>query len=324
MKFKYAIRLVGIALFVYICTKIELKDCWVNLKQTNLIYFCCSIALGFLVIGVRTHRWMQIASFFDIRFSFWQGYKLSLVGNSLASLTPARLGEIVKPYYLYKDGHSFIFGLKSIILDRLCDLSAVCVLGFLSLIYYRLTNFSYIQAVLLSTAVFVVSIVLLRLWKRYHDTFWSRFFQYAPNKWRTLFLENNEQQKLSCLLKNNGYLLLSTSVLAFLGTCLKFYYLLLALNIQISFMVTILMMSLIMLSRLLPISILNLGSREAILIFMFGLEGLMQEDALAFSLLVLADMLSFIIVGQIVAWTNYPRFRRETWLYDNLSSEKCS
>jgi uncharacterized protein (TIRG00374 family) len=324
MKLKYAMRLVGVVLFIFICIKVGLKDCWENLKQIKLIYFCCSIGLGFVVIAVRTSRWMQILRFFKISFPFRQSYKLSLIGNSLASLTPGRLGEIVKPYCLYKSGYSFLFSLKSIILDRLCDLSTVCVLGFLSLIYYRFINFSYIQASLLSATALAVAILLLKLWKRYQDTFWSLILQHAPNRWRAAFSENDEHEKLSCLLRNDWHILLITSLTAFFGTCLKFYCLLLALDIRISFLVTALMMALVMLSRLLPISILNLGSREAILIFMFALEGLTQENALSFSLLILADMLFFVIVGQIVTWTNYPSLRKESWLFDNPPSKQYS
>lgn len=326
MKIKYAIRFIGIFLFILICIKVNVKDSWKTLIQTNLIYLFYSVVLGFIVIGMRVFRWKMLLVFYKIVVPFFQCYILTLIGNAYGSLTPGRIGELIRPYYLHKKGYSFILSLKSAIIDRLFDLSSIFIFGLLSLIYFFLDAFISIKINILPLLLLLITpLLFIVFWRRYEVPIKRKAKYWIPEKFKVLLLKGEkEQRKLSEMsLRQKGNLSL-ISIIAFLATCLKFFCLAIALNINLSFFFLVLIMSMLMLSRLIPISFLNLGSREAVLIFMFGLKGLAQEEALAFSLLILVDMVFFIAVGQIIAWIYFPKLREAIKAYDNTSGSTYS
>jgi len=311
MKIKIAIRFLGVGLFVVLCIKSDLKTCFSILIGANFLFFFFSIIIGFFIIGVRVLRWQQILFAYNISIKFVFGYILSLVSNSYASITPGRLGEIVKPLFLKKRGYSFSLAFKSILIDRICDFITLLVFGFISIIYFMSKQQRTID-ITKYIVLLLIAILLMVVIIRYFASIRNRIVKILPSKWFQLYNDGEGTPcSLSQLLSRNKLILSLTSLSAFILTCIKYLVLAAAIKVYCPFIYFIFIMSLLMLSRVIPISFLNLGTREAILISLLGSRGICQEDALAFSFLILADMLIFIILGQLIGLKYFPSIGNE-------------
>jgi uncharacterized protein (TIRG00374 family) len=231
----------------------------------------------------------------------------------MSSLTPGRVGEIIRPYYLWKAGFSFKLGFKSIVIDRLSDVAALVLFSGLGFLYFwPLVKSSADKiGVFLAVVLVIFGIASYVITKHRHGII-AFLTNRIPDKLQAKFNGGiGEDIKISELLKGEKWVLSATSIGAIFVTCLKLQVLLLAIQVNVTFIFMILLVSMVTLARFLPISILNLGSREAVIILLFQLRGIEVEVAMAFCVLILIDLLLFIASGQLVMFTSYPKHERE-------------
>lgn len=103
-----------------------------------------------------------------------------------------------------------------------------------------------------------------------------------------------------------SYKLLLAAILTFAGSIIFFtqcYLLVISMGIPINFMTITVFMSISRLISLIPITISGIGTRDAILIYLFSLISLNSETAISYSLLVLFSFFIFNgLIGAFAWW----------------------
>ena len=134
------------------------------------------------------------------------------------------------------------------------------------------------------------------------------FFGLTPKKYRknanlvfSDFVERFKQFKL------NDYLVIS--FLTFFSWLLSFvmsWWIVKAMNLDyLGFIYTAIVLALSMLISLVPVSIYGIGTRDALVILLFGLKDVAAEKAIIFSMLLLLITVATTIFG-LVAWILKP------------------
>lgn len=135
-----SVSLLFVGLFVY---KISVRDMISALNQAEYSYLGPAVALYFMAVFVRAVRWQYIMMPVS-KISTLRLFPVVTVGYMANNLLPARLGEVVRAYYLSRrEGVSSGTGLATIIIERVYD---GLTLIFLSLITVPFIIFSGLTA----------------------------------------------------------------------------------------------------------------------------------------------------------------------------------
>ncbi len=298
-----AIKIIGLVLFAVICWRIDLGAVGAVLRQADPFWFFASLGLGFGVVAIRSQRWRLIlgSQAIDLRPAY--AYGLTLIGNSLGALTPGRIGELVRSYYLSRKGHSVLSGIQAGVIDRLWDIGIYSGFALTGLYFYR--HYRPTRNIILALAALALLVGILIYFSgslTSGEKMKSVLGRFVPRKYRDIFLGAGGKGRSSEKTRKRPVLIGAVSVAAYGLTQVKFYCLGRAVGIEMSPLFIIVVLSFLLLVRLLPITVLNMGSREAVLLFTFNLEGLSSTLAMAYSFAILADMLFFIGVGYFLSW----------------------
>jgi len=93
----------GIVLFIYILSRIDISELIVAFKEINLIYYL--IGILFLISGflIRVSRWKMLVSSTGAEISFKDLAKILMKGIFLGLITPGKVGEFWQAKYLASD-----------------------------------------------------------------------------------------------------------------------------------------------------------------------------------------------------------------------------
>ncbi|MBU1164126.1 flippase-like domain-containing protein [Patescibacteria group bacterium] len=294
--FKYLFSLLGVFLFLYIIIYIvDLDKLLKNIANIKIIYFVPIFGLSFILVGLKAYRWQLIMRKIDITYSLYSSFSMYAVGAFLSLVTPGKIGELAKIFYLNKDQHSIKKSLVTIIVDRMADLVfliLLVILGFAIFFEYFAQPFYYLIFILLLTVVglyitfkYKLYLILIKI--------------ISPKKYKQVIFENtNEFFALFKTYSLRDYItaLIITSF-SWITYIIQIYLLTLALNININFLYLIPMIAVANAADMLPISISGIGTRELIFIFFFSLIGLSAEKATALGILQLSIVVFTALIG---------------------------
>ena len=303
------IRIIGIILFFYILSRINLQELFLALKNINLSYFFLAIILlpASIIIGIL--KWKILINSQSIKISSNLINEIFLKGLFWGVVSPARLGEFLKAKYLTEavdisGGRAFY----TILMDRIIDLLIIIAVGMVGIINLFLFNkikigwtiFVLLSILFLFTIYFLVrredtkkifkfSLKILNFSsiRKKTDSFFDEFF--------------NGMKELNSVLFSK---LIGYGFLHYLVTVLIYYLLALSLGINITFFHLFLIVALVLIILLIPITILGLGTREAGYIFFFAIFNITAATAVAFSSLILFVSIILSIPGMILFLKN--------------------
>jgi len=308
LKNKQVYRIIGVLIFVYILLSIDLNEILRTLYHANLKYIIFAILLILVVTAVKSLRWQLLLKMQRINYSLRDCFIMYYIALYIGSVTPGRVGEFTKVLFLKNDGHSMSKSVFSVFMDRIFDIvllsgvSFVSIFAFItffdnidmfSLIIYLLLIFAIV--LLLMNKSFIVSLIKfahgIPYFKKYAEFFETQM---------TEFIQEFEKLNL-----NNISLTFLITIIAWVIYYVLVYSLALAIDINISFLYLIACISFSAIITLLPISISGIGTRDAILIFLFSKVGLSSESAVAFSIMILGVYVFNGVIG-FFAWMKYP------------------
>jgi uncharacterized protein (TIRG00374 family) len=228
-------------------------------------------------LGVRALKWRTMLAAVKRAPTFWESFGSIMLGISLGSFTPGELGEFAgRTVHITNARRSHLVGL--VLLDRAQIFIITACFGLLSVFSLTLEN-----AALFSCAAFgliIVSLILffrLDLFAKIAHRINASFFQ---REWITKILDG------FCLLQTRQLAVILLYTLGFWGILVLQMYCLINAFSSISFVDAFVATSSMMLVKsLLPISLGDLGIREASTIFFFSSFGVSQAAALNASLL---------------------------------------
>lgn len=292
------LRFIGIFLLAYVLSGVDWDSLGTVFGSLSTWALIASIPLFLLAFPVRTWRWEYILGIQRIRLPWGKAFGLYTAGVYWGLITPGKLGELIKVFYLTSRGVTTGKAAFGSLLDRGVDvffLLALGVLGGLKVAGFLTWTWVIVLLVLimvLFVALFPYLAVVLRKSTPVLTRIAKRFKKNPQG-----FLEEFEKE-FQLFTAPRLIFILFQSLLSWAVYVVPLYWLgtLMQLDIPPLHLITGIILSSAVAT--VPISIGGLGTRDGFLILFLGQYGIPKEKALLFSLM----FLYMYVVALIFSW----------------------
>ncbi|MBY9000548.1 MAG: flippase-like domain-containing protein [Candidatus Heimdallarchaeota archaeon] len=128
---------VTLGLLAYLIYYVKPKTFAETIIQIDPWILLLALFISVLMIFIKVIRWKYILGKLDINISFWKTLQFTFIGSFGAAVTPAKIGDVLRAFYLSKwtetKESSSVF---SVILDRVMDLISISVFSIIALPFY--------------------------------------------------------------------------------------------------------------------------------------------------------------------------------------------
>lgn len=256
---------ISIAAIAFIFTFIDIDSFISNIALMNIIFIIPVILLIPISILMRAYRFCLIINKDNGLITIKDSFRLVVIALSLNIFMPASLGDIAKAYYGYKKHNIREAMLSSSVIDKLTGIVGVLLLGSIGSIVLGLHAFSI--AITFTLIIFY----LLTFYPRCMPWgFINKMLKVTVKK--SLDMESIIQSyRLSKKLKIK---IIALSSIGWVVTYTQFYLVMLAFSVDASFIYVLAISPLLTFAKLIPVTLLGLGSQELVVIYFFGLIGI--------------------------------------------------
>jgi hypothetical protein len=282
--------LIGLALFALILSRVDLKTSLGLLGGASPSWVAAALLLLFPEILLKSLRIRRLAAGAGHRLGLGDAVKVYLSGQPLASVTPAKLGDVARVLLLSRrSGMDTPCALAVHVADKVLDLAALALLASIGLITLiadaRQTHAAFTALAGIGVGVALMAAFLNRGWvKRFVKPV---VLALAPEKVaRALHSHGREFYRhfetfFLPLRRLSGPLLLS--LLAWETAVARAWVCAMALGLPLGFWHLQWLLPVVIMVEFLPISIMGFGTREASLFMFF--PAVAREGLVSFSLL---------------------------------------
>lgn len=310
VKFYQYIRYLGPLCLVIILTKIDLRLLLDNLSDINLSLYFFVLFLNVPQFFIKSFRWNQLLKQQKVIYSALGSFNIYISSIFIGFITPGRLGEFIKAVYLKSDySISLSKGMSSVLIDRLFDLYLLLILALIGIWKFDILGKLSNTSIFLLT-IFILSPLLIFNKQLMRNVFGLLYKSVIKKKTQ---LRDKIEEKFEDFYNGINQLINLKLMFSVFLTCLSYsvffvqcYLIAIAMGISINLITITLFMSIANLISFIPISISGLGTRDAILIYLFSLIGLNPDLAVSYSFLV---FIAFFVCGGLmgaVAWWRNP------------------
>lgn len=285
---KKSYLLIGLLIFIFVVKDINFAEFRKSISDVNLFFFIAATILYLPDTFIKSYRWKKIMDIQNIHYSAKNAFLMYGAGLLMGLATPGKIGEFSRILYLKKDNYSVGKALLGNLLDKISDLIFVLIfftgalfllpsLPDISVDYRSLTKLSGLILFLISA---------------------SGTFFYFKNKVKFYGFLSEVIKDIKRFKTKDTLTVFFLTAITWL-ICFSIIYLIAAsigLNHSVGFFYLAFSSILVILSALLPISVLGIGTREAALIFLLTPLGIPKETVILFSLLIMANYLGLFAV----------------------------
>jgi uncharacterized protein (TIRG00374 family) len=108
-----------------------------TLKNLDTRLYTLSLTGVVLVLGIKSFRWLRIIQADGHTYKFSRSFGAYMASFTIGIITPGRIGEIARLYYLRQETEiGFLPAFKTIVSDRIFDLGVLVMLGIAGLLHY--------------------------------------------------------------------------------------------------------------------------------------------------------------------------------------------
>ena len=132
---QHATKVIGIIIFLFILSKIDIKEALGIVAKMNVVYFAFVIALLFPFLLLKAYRWKILMKIQSIKFRLSSAFLIYFVGIAFGVFTPGKLGELVKLMYIKNKGYSTGKSFVSVFFDRMLDVLVLIFIGCISMLF---------------------------------------------------------------------------------------------------------------------------------------------------------------------------------------------
>lgn len=311
MRLQRFIPVIGIVIFLYILWNMDLQRIMQSMQSIDVALLLLAVSMTVPIVLIKAIKWNILVKSCGIDQSLRSSVSSWIVGFSIGMITPGRLGDLSRAYYL-RGKASLGTGLTTVVIDRLIDIIVLFVFAIAGLAFlvttYTLGNIFFplfaifIMLILLAFAftrkgfvVFILRPVFSRLvparYKPKLDSVFREFYRGISIMKRAKF-----SVAISTLL----------CIIVWVMAIVQYYIISLSLGLDISYSFLSMIVPLTILLDALPISFSGLGTRDAAMIYFLSLIGLAAESAVAFSIMIL--IVNYVLVGIVgmILWAKSP------------------
>ena len=262
---RWLLTLLGPAILVYFLLTSDLAKIWEILLTTNGWLFAAASFLVLPFLYAKGWRWRVILEGWNIRISTMYAAILYTLGIYVGSVTPGQGGDVVKAWYLRREGYPLGPGLLSIVVDRFFDVAIMGLLAASGLYFFRTFLPGDVQVLIwLALAGIVAGTVVLvspRLRRWLSLTLLPKF---VPQRLRILASKSGLKDHVLHLSPLRLVILLFASFVTLGFTFARLYLLFLATGVHIAIGPYIAMIAIISLVSVL--SVAGIGTRDAVMV----------------------------------------------------------
>jgi len=296
-------RLIGLALFAWIIARSDMGKILAGIRAVRLPVFAAAVLLFVFIAWIKSVRWRHLLlSGTGIRMTAPRAFQYYMAAVFLGACTPGRLGELRKISYATRSGASVGRAVAATLLDRALDLALLIALGYFAILYHFGLSSPHATAALgfvLGGCIALAAAVAFR----------RRLFALLERAAKSLLSETHaehlgrETKEFANVLLGYGVstwaISTALTAIACVGYYLHRYTITQAAGIDAGFVYISIAMTAIALLVLLPVSILNIGTRDAALIFLLAKVGVSAEQAVSCSSLILLAILINTLVSSL-------------------------
>lgn len=149
-----------------------------TLSRANLVFVAPALAITILIIGIKIVRWRIILESVGIKLSLKQITQPYMASLLVSNITPGRVGEPIRSYYLKKSlGYSISRTLPTVLLERILDISTLLIFYISGLfVLYAVINKTLVAAAAI-VALAVTAVILFASSKKTLGFAFDRFYQ---------------------------------------------------------------------------------------------------------------------------------------------------
>lgn len=299
---KFILRgLISIILLYYVISNANLNFIFEKIKNIRFSYYFLSQALEFLAIIITTWTWKLLLDAKTIPNSFSQLIRYNFTSRFFNTFLPTNIGgDIYRINQIRKDLNAKNDSVATVLIQRLFGVVALFSISIVSMFFLKdqlSSNLQLIIYVFFLILIFSITVLFNKKIGKKLKPYFGRIKILNINKHLTTFhhtLNSFKQSKVT-LLKA------ALSALTFhLILIVKFYFISLALNINVPFTWFLMYIPLIKLILFLPISINGIGLKENAFIFFFARTELSSAEAVSISLFSYLYILINATIGMIL------------------------
>jgi uncharacterized protein (TIRG00374 family) len=302
------LRWLGLLLFVVLLLNLDLTALVDALSRSHALCIVVAVALNGLLVGLKAWRWQSLLRLQGQSYSVRRATVVYFSTLFVGYLTPGRVGEFAKALYLAQDtGMSVSSSMSSVLVDRLFDLFVLLASCASGLVLFTLPDGFAAPAV--GLLALLVGVLLLMVHPRAEVPL-RRLVERLPgirrHAARLVPAVRQFYSGMASLWRPSLAFTLLLTIAAYVVFFSQCYLLALGLDLPLSASFVVFAVATASLTALLPVSISGLGTRDAVLIALFGTAGLGAEKAVAYSMLIL--LVFYVASGTMggVAWLLAP------------------
>ena len=303
--------IIGIVLFIYIISKINLQEVAQNFLNIDLRFLLLAFVLTIPSLLIKTLKWKQLVKPFNIELSMKEGISAWLSGFFIGLITPGRVGDLARAFYL-KEKMKIGSALTTVVIDRVLDIFVLMALSVLG-VFFIITNFHIdgkIIQIIFGTFVLVIIAAIVFFQKKYASALLKPLFNiFVPEKYKERLKSSYQDfyDGITTLKANKGAIAKAAmlSVIAWIITFTNYFVLSLAIGLNVEYFFILMIMPIVLLVEILPISFSGIGTRDATLILFFAIIGLSANSAVALSLTILIFNYIYSLAG-LTVWLKNP------------------
>jgi len=274
------------------------------LVHVNIYYLLLAVVLNIPQLFFKSYRWGFLLKQQNINYSPIQSFLVYISSLYLGVITPGRVGEFLKAFYLKSEkGISISKGFSSVLMDRLFDLYFLIILGFIGI--WRFDVLGELSGVFLVLTIIIVLTPLIMV----NKSLMGKLIKILYNLTVIKKVKNKIEESFADFYGGMNQLINPRLFVSVLLTCLGYfmffiqcYLIVMAMNLSINFINITLFMAISNLISFIPISISGLGTRDATLIYLFSLIGLKPELAVSYAFLV---FITFFVSGGLMGAVSF-------------------
>lgn len=312
-KIKYLLTIIGIVLFAYILLNINISDLVTILLNINPYYLIIALVIYFICLFFKILKWKWIANIIAPDFTFSLASISFLTGFAFSTITPAKMGDLLRIFYVKKTGAEYGDALSALVMDRIIDILMLFVIGITALIVF--SQFFEMQIIpveiVVSLLVLIVLFVLIISSRKSLRILLIPVYNLIiPEKWKAGAVRQFKFyfDGFSRLLSSPGKMsqAVAAGLVSWILPFVYSYFLALSIGVELPFFFFVVVVPIIAVIEFLPLSISGIGTRDLALIFFFGLYNIPAEGAVAFSILYLFICFWMLGIIGVVVWLKYP------------------
>jgi uncharacterized protein (TIRG00374 family) len=315
-------------LFLYLAMKnVRLSEIRRSLSQVHLPTVLWAMVIFMVSFAVRAVRWNYILRPVK-EVGIPQAFSLLSIGFMANNVLPARLGEVVRAYFLAKKtGIRKSLSLATIVLERLSDFAALLLAALTVVLFFTLPP--SVKRVGIVVSFFFVLLIVLLIFIHFRKDMALRFFDrllsFLPLPVKQKMMERVQAFMEGLLILKSGrefFWVTTLAVAVWALWAVALHYTLLAFGIQVPFSARLLLLAVVNLGALIPSSPGYVGPYQYFC--WVGLSIFGVDKSLAFSFSVVLHALWYVPLtglGFIFLWKEHVSISQIRSLQNQSASE---